>query len=699
MYRIENHPIIDKDERKEIPFYFEGKRLFAKEGEVISSALIANGIKIFSYHKKDSSPQGIFCANGQCAQCSVVADGMVVKACITQIKENMNIETLKGVGKINLKLEHDFKLSYSKIDEIDVDVLIVGGGPSGLSSAIEIGKFNIDVLLVDDKDRLGGKLILQTHKFFGSVDDCYAGTRGIDIAEKLSNDVLKYPSIKIWTGATCFGVFSDKRIGVIKNNVCYFIKPKVVIFATGAREKNLLFEGNTLPGVYGAGAFQTLVNRDRVKSSERLFVVGGGNVGLIAAYHAIQAGIKVIGLCEISKKCGGYKVHEDKIKRLGVPIYTSHTILKVEGDKGVERVIICEVDENYSVIKGKEKVFNVDTVLIACGLNPINEFYNDAVSYQIPSFICGDAQEIAEASAAMFSGKITAHKVLKHLGFVTNDVPKFWIEKLEILKSRPGKVFEEIDIYNSKDVYPKIHCRQEIPCNPCVTVCPKKSIKLSGQSIMDIPKFEGECIGCFKCVLICPGLAITLVDKRKDSENPIVWIPLEININISKGQKVIGVDSSGKMLGEFEVYDIKNFSAEKTRVLGIKTDKKVCDRIASIKIIDDEEFLKYSGDIKSMSDDIVICRCEKVTLGEIRKWIRKGVRDINQLKAITRLAMGACGSKTCGSLILTVMRQEGIDVSEITMLTQRPPFIEIEFSSLAGIDKETDDVKESFSNF
>ena len=40
---------------------------------------------------------------------------------------------------------------------------------------------DFQTLLVDDKDRLGGKLVLQTHKFFGSIEDCYAGTRGIDI--------------------------------------------------------------------------------------------------------------------------------------------------------------------------------------------------------------------------------------------------------------------------------------------------------------------------------------------------------------------------------------------------------------------------------------------------------------------------------------------------------------------------------------
>ncbi len=109
MNRIKSHPIIEINENKEkITFYFDGKALEAYEDEVISSALIANGINIFSYHKKDNSPQGIFCANGQCAQCSVIADGIVVKACITKVKNNMNVQTLRGAAKLNLKEEKNF---------------------------------------------------------------------------------------------------------------------------------------------------------------------------------------------------------------------------------------------------------------------------------------------------------------------------------------------------------------------------------------------------------------------------------------------------------------------------------------------------------------------------------------------------------------------------------------------------------------
>ena len=170
-----------------------------------------------------------------------------------------------------------------------------------------------------------------------------------------------------------------RKPGVFIDNKNYIIIDfEGIIVSSGAREKSLVFPGNNLPGVYGAGAFQTLVNRDLVESSERVFIVGSGNVGLIAAYHALQAGIHAIGICDILNKVGGYKVHSDKIKRMGVPIYLNHTVLSAEGDGKVEKVTIAEVDENWQPLLETAKTFEVDTLLIAVGLSPVDEFYDMA---------------------------------------------------------------------------------------------------------------------------------------------------------------------------------------------------------------------------------------------------------------------------------------------------------------------------------
>lgn len=698
MERITEHPVLQPLERKAVKFTFDGKACEALEGEVISSALYANGVKIFSHHQKDNSPQGIFCANGQCAQCSVIADGLSVKSCVTVVREGLKVETQRGPAKLP---RNACVQEFGRVEELDVDALIIGGGPSGLAAAAELGKLNVNTLIIDDKITFGGKLVLQTHKFFGSVEDCYAGTRGVDIAEKLEAQLKEYPSVQAWTNASCLAIFSDKKVGVLRGDKYYLVRPKAVISATGAREKSLAFPGNTLPGVYGAGAFQTLVNRDLVRPSKRLFIVGGGNVGLIAAYHAMQAGIQVVGLIEALPACGGYKVHADKVKRLGLPVYTRHTVVRADGKNELETVTIAEVDEKFCVKPGTEKVFKADTLLIAVGLASIDEFHAQANEAGLPAFLCGDAEEIAEASAAMFSGKITAHKVLKSLGVMAAPVPQFWFDRLETLKSRPGVTKTPAVKDHEKPVYPVMHCRQEIPCNPCVTVCPKKSIKLSGESIMSTPKFAGDCIGCFKCLLICPGLAITIVDRRKDPLNPSVAIPFEIGRGlVKKGDKVRLAGWEGADLGEAEVLDVKDFKAENTMVVVVKASQETADLTASLRLYPDEAGVKSAADLAKAEDETIICRCERVSLGEIRRAIRGGMRDLNQLKAVTRAGMGACGSKTCSTLLMSIFRSEGVDAKEVTGFTRRPLFVEAPLGVFSNIKCQTEaDEKTSWSGF
>ena len=698
MERLTEHPVMHPAERARVAFTFDGKPCEALEGEMISSALYANGIKVFSRHHKDGSPQGIFCANGQCAQCSVVADGLTVKSCVTPVRAGMKVETLRGASRLpKIACAQDF----GRVEELDTDALIIGGGPSGLAAAAELGKLGVRVLIVDDKDRFGGKLVLQTHKFFGSVEDCYAGTRGVDIAEKLEAQLKDYPSVQAWTNATCLAVFSDRKVGVLRGDKYCLVRPKAVVSATGAREKSLAFPGNTLPGVYGAGAFQTLVNRDLVRPARKLFIVGGGNVGLIAAYHALQAGIEVAGLIEAQERCGGYKVHEDKIRRLGVPVLTRHTIVRADGKEGVESVTIAQVDDKFRVLPGTEKKFAADTLLIAVGLSSVNEFHAQAEEAGLPSFLCGDAEEIAEASAAMFSGKITAHKVLKSLGVMAAPVPAFWFDRLEVLKSRPGVTKEPAVKDHDKQVYPVLHCRQEIPCNPCVTVCPKKSIKLSGESIMNTPKFDGDCIGCFKCLLICPGLAVTIVDYRKDKANPALALPFEIGRGlVKKGDKVRLTGWEGADLGEAEVVDVKDFKAENTLIVVVRTTPEIAEKAVSLRLYAPKEGEKAAADLAKADDETVICRCERVTLGEIRRAIRGGMRDLNQLKAVTRAGMGACGSKTCSALLMNVFRSEGVKPEEVTGFTRRPLFVEAPLGVFSGVKCRTEqEEKASWSGF
>ncbi len=99
-FRIEKHPILPVEPRASVAFTWQGRELEALEGETIASALFANGIRIFGHHPKDGSPQGIFCANGQCAQCLVLADGMPVKSCMELVRPGVRVEPADGLPEL-----------------------------------------------------------------------------------------------------------------------------------------------------------------------------------------------------------------------------------------------------------------------------------------------------------------------------------------------------------------------------------------------------------------------------------------------------------------------------------------------------------------------------------------------------------------------------------------------------------------------
>jgi sarcosine oxidase, subunit alpha len=372
-----------------------------------------------------------------------------------------------------------------------------------------------------------------------------------------------------------------------------------------------------------------------------------------------------------------------------VPILTSHTVLSANGTDCVESVTIAQVDEKFQALPGTEKSYACDSLLIAVGLDPVNEFYLKALQFGLPAFAAGDAEEIAEASAAIFSGKIKGYEIAQFLGKPVDTVPAEWIQTAEILKSKPGKISPQEFIEFGDGVGPVIHCLQEIPCNPCSAICPKHLISIDSGDIRKIPQFSTDleaCKGCMQCVLNCPGLAITMVDYRRNSDNPIVSIPLEFSSDVVKTGDIINVlDINGSPLGSLPVFQIATLTnSGGTRLVRVQAPKEYARQISGIQIQDELATQPLDHYVAHVADDVIVCRCERVTAGEIRALIHEGYRDMNEIKAMTRAGMGACGSKTCAALIQRLFREEGIPSCEVVELTRRPMFVEVPLGIFAG---------------
>ncbi|MDD5689319.1 MAG: FAD-dependent oxidoreductase, partial [Caldisericia bacterium] len=218
------------------------------------------------------------------------------------------------------------------------------------------------------------------------------------------------------------------------------IKFKKVIVATGASERALLFENNDLPGIYGAGAVQTLMNLYGVLPGKEVVMVGSGNIGLIISYQLVQAGAKVKAIVEAAPKVGGYFVHAAKASRLGIPIYTKTTVKRAFGKNELEGVEIISLDKDWNEIPGTERRINCDTLCLAVGLSPLTELlwqfgckmrYIPELGGHIPIrdgnlmttnkdvYIAGDVASIEEATSAMLEGTIAAVSVSESLNFAS----------------------------------------------------------------------------------------------------------------------------------------------------------------------------------------------------------------------------------------------------------------------------------------
>lgn len=306
-----------------------------------------------------------------------------------------------------------------------VQIVVVGGGPAGLSAAIEAAGLGAQVMVIDENSRPGGQLFKQIHKFFGSREH-QAGVRGIEIGNRLLNKT-KELGIEVWLNSEVVGL-TEKTLWVIRDGKKSLeIQTDKIILATGALENSLVFPGWTLPGVMGAGAAQTMINIHRVHPGKRVLMVGSGNVGVIVSYQLLQAGVEVSAIIEAAPRLGGYGVHTAKVRRAGVPFYTSHTVKSVIGESRVEAAELVALDDKWQPVPGSEFILDVDTICVATGLTPLAELawiagcrftYLPQMGGFLPVhdrymetsaagiYVAGDISGVEEASTAMEEGRL-----------------------------------------------------------------------------------------------------------------------------------------------------------------------------------------------------------------------------------------------------------------------------------------------------
>ena len=252
------------------------------------------------------------------------------------------------------------------------DVLVIGGGPAGMSAALSASQNNSKVVLVERDHVLGGILNQCIHNGFG-LHYFKEELTGPEFAHRFREMVEKDKNIKVLTN-TLVTTFGEKKVSVIGEKGAFDISFKACIIAMGCRERtagNINLNGTRPMGVITAGTAQKMVNIDGKMVGKDVVILGSGDIGLIMARRLTLEGARVHAVFEINSTSSGLRRNILQcLDDFNIPLYYNTTIFEVVGKDRVEGVYYGEVDEHFNKKEETKKFLKCDTVILSVGLIP-----------------------------------------------------------------------------------------------------------------------------------------------------------------------------------------------------------------------------------------------------------------------------------------------------------------------------------------
>lgn len=270
------------------------------------------------------------------------------------------------------------------------DVVVIGGGPAGMATALAAHKAGARVAIVEREQHLGGILRQCIHPGFG-LSHFKQELTGPEYAQRFI-DQVRATDIALFLGSMVLGIDSaegdpgtGKTAGATAVHTVTLMSPagmlqltgRAVVLAMGCRERTrseIKIPGSRPAGVFTAGLAQRYINIENLKPGSRAVILGSGDIGLIMARRCTLEGISVEGVYELMPYANGLRRNvKNCLNDFDIPLHLSTTVTRVIGHDRVEAVEVSQVDERLAPIPGTERIVPCDTLLLSVGLIPENE--------------------------------------------------------------------------------------------------------------------------------------------------------------------------------------------------------------------------------------------------------------------------------------------------------------------------------------
>jgi len=335
------------------------------------------------------------------------------------------------------------------------DLVIVGGGPAGLSAAIEARRAGVkSVVVLDEGPAPGGQIFRRYGPGF-SVTDAHAAGEEFSEGHALIAEA-RASGADIRSRTIVWGAWDKRLAFVTDEKTSGVIDARAIVVATGARDRAVAFPGWTLPGVITAGAAKTMVAIQRVLPGKRILMAGSGPLALAFSAQLRGYGANVVEVAEAAPApslmalarlatAGMPKLlidaarYRTQLMRERVPFNYGTVIVRADGEREVERAVLARVDRDWRVVPGTERTVDVDTVLLGYNLESNSEFarllgcalrfdrtgggwlpVKDAnMRTSLPDvFAAGDGAGVGGSRSALAQGRIAGIAAAQHLGAI-----------------------------------------------------------------------------------------------------------------------------------------------------------------------------------------------------------------------------------------------------------------------------------------